>query len=55
MADLSPSSSSGAMAPVTEEIFLDDRKQFWSFFTSLVFAGTAFVVVLLILLAFFLV
>ena len=42
------------MAPVTEEVFLDDRKQFWSFFTGLLTGGAAFIVILLILLAYFL-
>ena len=41
-------------APVTDDVFLADRQQFWSFFTSLVTAGLLGIVVLLILMAFFL-
>jgi hypothetical protein len=41
--------------PVTVEEFLTDRQHFWSSFTHFVVGGIAFVVILLILMAIFLV
>jgi hypothetical protein len=51
MADISPSPT----APVTEDAFLADRIKAWGLFTGMTFYGAAFVVVLLILMAVFLV
>ncbi len=55
MADIRADGAAVAgMAPVTEEVFLDDRKKFWSFFTGLVTTALIGLVVLLLLMAFFL-
>jgi hypothetical protein len=50
---LAPSPTS--QAPLTEDAFLADRQKFWSLFTGLVFWVAAFIVVILILMAIFLV
>jgi hypothetical protein len=44
-----------ATGPETEEAFLADRQRFWSGFTSFTFWFAAFVALLLILMAIFLV
>ena len=51
MSDPQPSSN----APVTQEAFLIDRQRMYSAFGGMFFYGTAFVVILLILMAIFLV
>ncbi len=56
MADI-PASSTAVVgaAPLSEDVFLDDRRAFWSFFTGLVFKAAVAITVLLIVLAYFLV
>jgi hypothetical protein len=44
-----------ATGPETEEAFLADRQRFWLGFTSFTFWAAAFIVILLILMAIFLV
>jgi hypothetical protein len=50
MADPQPNPN----APLTEEAFLIDRQRMYSAFGGMTFYGTAFVVILLILMAIFL-
>ncbi|MDE2200529.1 MAG: hypothetical protein KGJ41_16065 [Rhodospirillales bacterium] len=42
------------LPPVSPEAFLEDRRHFWSSFTSFAMVATIAVVILLVLMAFFL-
>ena len=55
MADIDANRTAVVGTPaVTQDVFFDDRKKFWSFFTGLVTTALVGIVALLILMAFFL-